>query len=103
MSVPRGCMARASPAEARPPARQLLVPSATNISAVRNPMPLVEPVMTATLPLSRPMSFSCLAITCLDYPPACRRYASGLAAFEREFPFGAALIGYADRLMVCHG
>jgi hypothetical protein len=33
-------------------------PSATNTSAVRRPMPLVAPVMTAILPLSRPMPSS---------------------------------------------
>ena len=40
------------------PAMTILAASATKISAVRNPMPLVAPVMTATLPSSRPMSFS---------------------------------------------
>ena len=33
----------------------ILAPSATKISAVRRPMPLVAPVITATLPSSRPM------------------------------------------------
>jgi hypothetical protein len=36
----------------------ILAPSATKTSAVRKPMPLVAPVITATLPSSRPMSIS---------------------------------------------
>src|SRR3984957_7951063 len=50
--------ASASPSGTRRPAMTILAPSATNISAVRRPMPLVAPVITATLPSSRPMSFS---------------------------------------------
>ena len=48
--------ASASPSGMRRPAMTTFAPSATNISAVRSPMPLVAPVMTATLPSSRPMS-----------------------------------------------
>src|SRR6202022_164238 len=50
--------ASASPSGARRPAMTIFAPSATNISAVRSPIPLVAPVMTATLPSSRPISFS---------------------------------------------
>jgi hypothetical protein len=41
---------------ARRPATTIFAPSATKISAVRNPIPLVAPVITATLPSNRPMS-----------------------------------------------
>ena len=53
-------LASASPSGARRPAITIFAPSATKISAVRNPMPLVAPVMTAILPFSRPMSLSFL-------------------------------------------
>ena len=49
--------ASASPSATRRPAMTIFAPSATKISAVRNPMPLVAPVMTATLPSSLPMLF----------------------------------------------
>src|SRR3954454_13448215 len=48
--------ASASPSGARRPAMTTLAPSATKISAVRNPMPLVAPVITATLPSNRAIS-----------------------------------------------
>src|SRR5258707_1132862 len=51
-------LASRSPSGARRPAMTMLAPSATKISAVRSPMPLVAPVITAILPSSRPMSFS---------------------------------------------
>src|SRR6266404_5251587 len=53
-------LANASPSGARRPAMTILAPSATKTSAVRKPMPLVAPVITATLPSSRPISFSFL-------------------------------------------
>jgi hypothetical protein len=40
----------------RRPAMTTRAPSATNSSAVRAPMPLVLPVMTATLPSSAPVA-----------------------------------------------
>ncbi len=49
-------LASASPSGARRPAITIFAPSATNSSAVCNPMPLVAPVITATLPSSRPIS-----------------------------------------------
>src|SRR6185437_8963990 len=48
--------ANLSPRSARRPAITTCAPSSTNISAVRAPMPLVAPVMTATLPASVFMS-----------------------------------------------
>ena len=42
-------------AGARRPAVTIFAPSATKISAVCKPMPLVAPVITATLPFSRPI------------------------------------------------
>ena len=49
------CFASASPSGMRRPAITILAPSATKTSAVRNPMPLVAPVITATLPSSLPI------------------------------------------------
>src|SRR5579871_3896562 len=51
-------LASASPSGARRPAMTILAPSATKISAVRRPIPLVAPVITPTLPSSRPISMS---------------------------------------------
>src|SRR5471030_1121854 len=58
MQAAPSLLANASPSGARRPAITILAPSATKTSAVRSPMPLVAPVITATLPSSRPMSFS---------------------------------------------
>lgn len=46
----------------RRPAITILAPSATKTSAVRNPIPLVAPVITATLPSSLPMECSCFRV-----------------------------------------
>jgi hypothetical protein len=56
MQLAPSFFASASPSAARRPAITIFAPSATNISAVCHPMPLVAPVITATLPSSRPMS-----------------------------------------------
>jgi hypothetical protein len=56
----------------------IFAPSATNISAVRRPMPLVAPVMTATLPLNRPMPFS----PCLSDVDS--KYISGLTEQRKQ-------------------
>src|SRR5262245_44044251 len=48
--------ANPSPSACRRPVNTTLAPSCTNSSAVRAPMPLVAPVMIATLPSSMPMA-----------------------------------------------
>src|SRR5581483_134249 len=50
--------ASASPSGTRRPAMTISAPSATKISAVRSPMPLVAPVITATFPSSFPILLS---------------------------------------------
>src|ERR1700730_4412311 len=59
--------ASALPSAARRPATTILAPSATKTSAVRKPMPLVAPVITATLPSSRPILFSRFCDTGFEY------------------------------------
>jgi hypothetical protein len=61
-------LASASPSGARRPAMTIFAPSATKISAVRSPIPLVAPVITATLPSNRPMSLSFQDRTGSNYP-----------------------------------
>jgi hypothetical protein len=72
-------------------------------------MPLVAPVITATLPSSRPMSFPHLSDAGFSITPACRNSASrawdGLAdgghygLKTRVFRYVRPYFGFADRLM----
>src|SRR5262245_2322587 len=63
--------ANPSPSAWRRPAMTTLAPSSTNSSAVRAPMPLVPPVMIATLPSSAPISS--LPISIVRLRLHCRR------------------------------
>jgi hypothetical protein len=80
----------------------ILAPSATNTSAVRRPMPLVAPVMTATLPLSRPISFSWfLSDVEQNYIPGLREQRKRRP--RRRNRFARRLLpcsGFDDRLIV---
>src|SRR6185295_8522936 len=81
-------LASASPSGARRPAITIFAPCSTKISAVLSPMPLVAPVMTATLPFSRPMSFSC---------SCCRN-----SIDDGRLNHGAELVAQHDAVAVVH-
>src|SRR5262245_36057044 len=55
--------ATAAPSTLRRPVQTTLAPSATNSSAVRAPIPLVAPVMSATLPSTMPMALVLSALS----------------------------------------
>ena len=57
LSLPR-LASRLRPSSSRRPVATTLAPSATKISAVRRPMPLVAPVTMVILPSSLPMPYS---------------------------------------------
>jgi hypothetical protein len=76
----------------------ILAPSATKISAVRQPMPLVAPVITATLPSSLPMSFSWFCRNGIYLRLADATQATLEALGVRILPHGEPDPGYADRL-----
>jgi hypothetical protein len=82
MQLAPSFLASASPSGARRPAITIFAPSATNISAVCSPMPLVAPVMTAILPSSRPMS-SPPDIGCIQYSSPPPSWQAGLSHPDR--------------------
>jgi hypothetical protein len=83
----------------------IFAPSATKTSAVRKPMPLVAPVMTATLPSSRPISLSFLRSShfCLDQYPRLAEATQAVLAFQDRGPnpkIGFAASGRAISAML---